>query len=391
LRRILLIVVTVFAMVLTTELSRRKERHADKQSDRMAHTSQLSLVKNELTPDKNDDNKATLVGRAACAECHQQNYDFHAKSGHASTFSIAADSRVVEKFNRVAVDVGEPYGLFRYFADDQGLYTQRKSDPLNRSFELQFAIGSGHNGVTLFSLVPDAAEGTIGIEHCVSWFSHDDALGLTPGQAGKIPIADNEFYGVAMRGKQMRDCIGCHTTAGTIVGQEVVGLVENVNCEKCHGPASEHVRQARLSPSPPPFSVGKDTWDAESEIQLCGSCHRMPIDVSIKDLREYKNSIVRFQPIGLLRSECYLESEGQLSCTTCHNPHQTVSAKPKADFVDDCVKCHMENSAEHVSCPVSPTEGCIDCHMRKVEFEHGTTFHDHWIRKPLASSPSSKK
>ena len=238
--------------------------------------------------------------------------------------------------------------------------------------------------MTLYSLLSDAIDGTVGIEHRVSWFSHHDNLGLTPAQHDKIPTSDREFYGVMLRGKQMRDCVGCHTTAGTIVAQDVVGLVANVNYEKCHGPGSEHVRQARLADSPPPYSVGQDEWDIESEIQLCGSCHRMPIDVSIKDLREYKNSIVRFQPIGLLRSEYYLESEGQLGCTTCHNPNQSVHAKPKAAFVDDCIRCYQENSPEHISCPVSPTEGCIESHMPKVEFEQGMTFHDHWIRVPSA-------
>ncbi len=106
----------------------------------------------------------------------------------------------------------------------------------------------------------------------------------------------------------------------------------------------------------------------------------MPKDISPKELREYPNLLARFQPVGLLRSECYLESEGQLRCTTCHNPHMAFTAKPKTEYVQDCVNCHVEDSEGHIACPVSPTEGCIECHMPALEFEQGMIFHDHWIR-----------
>ena len=179
----------------------------------------------------------------------------------------------------------------------------------------------------------------------------------------------------------MRKCVYCHTTQGEIVDQEIVGLVPNVNCEKCHGPASEHVRLAGMMLIPPKFSVGRDDWDTESEIQLCGDCHRLPTTVSRKQLREYSDPLTRFQPVGLLRSKCFVESGGKLKCTTCHNPHQTVKAVSTEEHVQNCVNCHLEDSQSHVACPVSPTQGCIDCHMPAIEIEGlGTSFHDHWIR-----------
>lgn len=322
----------------------------------------------------------SFVGREVCGECHQENFQLHAKSGHASTFTSTRDPRISAKFAGKTLDAGEPYGVYQYEADADGLQAKRLSDPEGESFPLEYALGSGHNAITLLSLIQDADDGTIGIEHRVSWFAMDDTFGLTPGQAGKVPESHVEYYGNPVRGESMRRCVDCHTTTGTINEASIDGLVANVNCEKCHGPGSEHVRQARLSQHPPAFSVGKDDWAPESEIQLCGSCHRLPIDISPKQLREYPRSLARFQPIGMLRSECFLQSEGEMKCTTCHNPHQNSTAKTKADYIDDCVRCHQENTAEHVVCPVSPRTGCIECHMPPLKFEQGMVFHDHWIR-----------
>ncbi len=324
--------------------------------------------------------RPTLVGRDVCGQCHEENYHLHGKSRHASTFARTQDSEIAKKFAGKKLDAGEPYGLFEYAADDEGLTTRRVSDPEGKEFPLQYALGSGHNAVTLLSLIPGPTDTTVGIEHRVSWFADNDHFGLTPGQVGNTPSWDAEFFGNSVRDEMMHGCVACHTTSGTIAGQEIVDLVPNVNCEKCHGPGSEHVREAKLSKTPPPFSVGRDDWSAESELQLCGSCHRMPINFPPKQLREYPTMLARFQPVGMLRSECYLESDGQMKCTTCHNPHQASQAKSKADYINDCVQCHQEGNSDHVVCSVSPKDGCIECHMPPLVFEQGMIFHDHWIR-----------
>jgi hypothetical protein len=132
---------------------------------------------------------------------------------------------------------------------------------------------------------------------------------------------------------------------------------------------------------PPKFSVGRDDWDTESEIQLCGDCHRLPVTVSRTKLREYPDELTRFQPVGLLRSKCFVESEGKLKCSTCHNPHETVAAVPKEKHQQNCIDCHLEDSPQHVACPVSPREGCIECHMPAIDLAGlSVSFHDHWIR-----------
>jgi len=337
----------------------------------------------------------TLVGHEVCGQCHQENFNLHRQSGHASTFSLTQNSPIAAKFVGKVLDAGDPLGLLTYDAGPSGLRVRRATDPDADYFPLPYALGSGHNAVTFMSLVPDpdldpdggkldtAARGnseTVGIEHHVSWFAADDNFGSTPGQFGEHGELQQDHFGSVVRGQALTQCIECHTTSGTIEDHGIVDLVASVNCEKCHGPGSEHVSQAEQSDKPPRFSVGQNTWTAESELQLCGSCHRLPINISPKQLREYPSMLARFQPVGMLRSECFLQSDGELRCTTCHNPHQSSSAKSKADYINDCVRCHQQNTVDHVACPVSPRDGCIDCHMPPLRFEQNMIFHDHWIR-----------
>lgn len=323
--------------------------------------------------------QATYVGRHVCRECHAENHRLHAQHGHASTFSAADRAEIAGKFVGKTFDAGEHLGTFSYQLGDDGLVA-RLPDKIEAPFPLQYALGSGHNAITLLSLIGDPEHGTVAIEHSATWYHNDDVLGSTPGQKPQIPQTVGQLFGDRQHGKVMERCVYCHTTTGRIVDQQIVDLTPNVNCEKCHGPASEHVRLARMSSNPPPFSVGRDDWDAEAEIQLCGDCHRLPRHMSLQELRDYPAKVVRFQPVGMLRSKCYLESDGQMTCTTCHDPHTPVTATSRADHEQRCIDCHLQDSPAHVACPVSPQQGCVDCHMPSPKFDHGIRFHDHWIR-----------
>lgn len=335
----------------------------------------------QATPVKLPAAEPTYVGREVCKECHAENHRLHGHHGHKSTFALTSDPEIVRMFDGRTYDAGEPYGTYTYHSDEQGLFARIPDKFGDQPFRLNYALGSTDGAVTLLSLMPDRKLGTVAIEHRASWFSDGDELRPTPQDDTGPPRTPAEMFGMRHEGKVMHKCVYCHTTRGEIVNQQIVDLVPNVNCEKCHGPASEHVRLARQMKVPPKFSVGRDDWDAESEIQLCGDCHRLPVTISRKKLRNYPDELTRFQPVGLLRSRCYVESDGALKCSTCHNPHESVEAVPKQQHVQNCIDCHLESSPEHVACPVSPKEGCIDCHMPAIELKGlSVKFHDHWIR-----------
>ena len=323
----------------------------------------------------------TYVGRKVCAECHKENFDLHAKHGHASTLFNCSDTDIPEIFAGKHFDAGGDFGVYSYQRDEQGELTVELSDSKQSdSMRLQYVLGSGFNAQTFLTLRTDPDGKTEGIEHRVSCY-RDDRLGVTVGHEIDSPASEEEKFGHLIKGETLERCVYCHTTTARVDGGKIQNLIANVNCEKCHGAGSEHVHFARQSTNPPPYSVGKDTWDSESEIQLCGDCHRLPRSVSKGELRDYPDSLARFQPVGLLRSRCYLESNFSLRCSTCHNPHATNHGSDgKADHVKNCISCHDQTETSHVICPVSPKTNCIECHMPALEQQQGIRFHDHWIR-----------
>ncbi|MBT4867983.1 MAG: hypothetical protein HON53_23010, partial [Planctomycetaceae bacterium] len=89
--------------------------------------------------------------------------------------------------------------------------------------------------------------------------------------------------------------------------------------------------------------------------------------------------IVRYQPVGLVQSKCYVKSQ-RLLCSTCHDPHQHAAKRSTRDYEQKCLQCHSADVSQAVQCSVSPSTGCISCHMPRVEIHPTISFHDHWIR-----------
>ncbi|ELP31850.1 multiheme c-type cytochrome [Rhodopirellula baltica] len=321
-----------------------------------------------------------FVGREVCRECHENNFELHARHAHASTFHQVSQTQLPDVFAGSKFDGGKGYGIYEYFADDQReLFVRLPAEFDQQAFPLQYALGSGQHAQTMLTLTTATDGQTEGIEHRVSCY-HNQRVGITPGHSKMSPSNALELFGDMQRGEPLQRCVYCHTTRGEVVDATVKDLVASVNCEKCHGPGSEHVRLARKTPTPPKYSVGQEDWDVESEIQLCGDCHRLPKNLSEMEVREYPDLLARFQPVGMLRSRCYLESDGQMRCTTCHNPHQTIQEVSKDQHLRACIQCHDDQNAEHVVCSVSKDSGCIECHMPALEMPEGLRFHDHWIR-----------
>lgn len=323
---------------------------------------------------------ASYVGKKVCGECHKENFEFHSKHGHASTFFEISETDISEIYAGKTFDAGKDHGVYQYGVDASGALVAKLSDQdVPQSISIQYVLGSGHSAQTLLALRHDG-ESTLGVEHRVSCY-RDDRLGLTVGHQDKVPDTPLERFGAVIEPSLTQRCVYCHTTTGRVADGKVVDLTAGVNCEKCHGPGSEHVRLARQDPNPPPYSVGKSDWDVESEIQLCGDCHRLPYSISIDELRDYPDLVTRFQPIGMLRSRCYLESDFAMRCTTCHNPHASVHGPGERELqIKHCIRCHDPNETTHVLCPQSTDDGCIECHMPAIEVQQGVKFHDHWIR-----------
>lgn len=324
----------------------------------------------------------------ACAECHAERVESHRTTGHANTFATTADSKIARSFCGTSVSDEEPYFRYEYECDAEGLMVKMPRVFGNDRYPLHYALGSGRHAVTFLSLIPSASGQTVGIEHRWSWFAEGNRKGVTPGQANLVPTEEVDYFGMVFKQEFLEKCVRCHTTSFDVRNHGLVNLRPNVDCEACHGPAAKHVELSRANATKDAVATIRVARPGREEIALCGKCHRLPEDIAPERLKKYPRSLVRFQPVGMLQSRCFTQSQGKLSCSTCHDPHETTTARNAAQYESDCRQCH--SAGKNAVCPQSPDNNCIGCHMPAIELAPGLRFHDHWIRIRPVDDPALK-
>jgi hypothetical protein len=122
-----------------------------------------------------------------------------------------------------------------------------------------------HNRVAFAEWTPTpAAEGQpsyVGSEVCGSCHAEEIAWWRTTmhGRAYATLVDDHKEYNLS--------CVGCHVTGYNRPGGSTVshtGPLQNVGCESCHGPGSQHV----VSPTGATVNVARDTEEGR-----CLGCH----------------------------------------------------------------------------------------------------------------------
>ena len=77
--------------------------------------------------------------------------------------------------------------------------------------------------------------------------------------------------------------------------------------------------------------------------ELCGTCHRFPGNKFAINWNAVWN--VRHQPPYLQQSRCFQNSQGALSCFTCHEPHAALRQADSSYYAKKCAGCH--NAQQH--------------------------------------------
>ena len=329
-----------------------------------------------------------FVGSAACAECHQAQYLSQSHSRHAKTLLVMSRAAL----GGLAPPTGPVVG--------SGLVVASHADRFGMGFAahpesiqpLDFALGSGKTGMTYVSLV----DGRSVAEWRMSYFPHSGKWYVTPGDAGLDPRA----MARVLPPEDARTCFHCHAVMESPQTVVPARRFFGVGCESCHGAGGAHIAQMRAGKYDHDSMERLETWPATRLLALCGQCHGAAMEGSHPVTTDQTN---RFQPAGLVQSQCFQRSGGALSCLTCHDSHRNVSTNAKA-YEAVCLTCHTSAAAHRpptlrtavVSlCPVNPKGNCITCHMpsRKM-FASGpvpTLMADHFIRVQPHSTPAGTR
>jgi Cytochrome c554 and c-prime len=330
-----------------------------------------------------DPSYSLYVGERVCSECHPGEAALHRRSGHAKTLRSVAQIGWERQLDGAVTEDPERPGVFWKFTKQDGQYwTERTGAGAVERFVIDYAFGSGRHAITFVSLVDRDPLRPVCREHRLSFFAHTQSAGLTPGLSLAGHAAGNSESGCVHSTAETQNCFRCHTTVTSDRGSGVLDpgmMIPNISCERCHGPARSHVEAARRGDDVKslrmPFGQGRYTTN--DQLELCGRCHRLPAMITRGAIRTDNPSLIRHQPVGLIQSACFEQSNRAINCVTCHDPHARASSD-RTHYETICLSCH--GAKEGVSCSVSPRSGCIECHMPRREATRGMMMTDHWIR-----------
>lgn len=157
-----------------------------------------------------------------------------------------------------------------------------------------------------------------------------------PGQAHVDDDAKGHIkrFGALTPAETNQTCLTCHNRGAHASWEGSTHDARNLACTTCH---SVH------SPKSMTSQLAKTT-----ETQVCATCHRLQV---AKTERAVAHMPVR---------------EGKLSCSSCHNPHGSISnvkaLRAGNSVGESCTTCHAEMRGPMLFEHAPVREGCTTCH-----------------------------
>ncbi len=351
------------------------------------------------------------VGSETCTPCHKEIADAYSQSEMGRSMSKLDSSNLVEKFPQ-SKPVYDPVRDFYYeMIQRSGKFFQREyrldkggSVIHERLAEAEYVMGSGNNLRMYF----DDENGML-YELPLTWYVHRQEWDLSPGYRDFENLRFSRFAG----GK----CISCHNSyleeSPTARNRYVPPYTLGIGCERCHGPGELHVQQAlaRTSESLPeavPTIVNPARLPPQERIDVCQQCHLMGKAWVLRTMEDWfgfrpgvrldshrsvyfpKETLEEVVEVGdspqrLTFSKCFTQSNGELTCITCHNPHYSIKTFTMEHYRQKCIGCHLvaDFNQRGVSHQHRENDNCVSCHMNRTGTDntlHGVSSTDHWIR-----------
>jgi tetratricopeptide (TPR) repeat protein len=371
------------------------------------------------------------VGMETCRNCHADIYDSFRRTGMGKSFDLADRQKSSALFPDHA-PVYDPYRDLHYFPYWSGdslhireFRLRGRDTVFERDARVDYIVGSGQHTNSHLRQV----NGYL-FQAPMTYYTQKGTWDLPPG----FEQGHNSRFGRKLE----FECISCHNAYPDLVeGSEhkYDRIPNGIDCERCHGPGSEHVRQklngllvdtanaidySIVNPAKLPIDL---------QLDVCQRCHIQGNAVLKpgKTFRDFRPSLHLsdvmdvYMPVykgdedahimashaeRMKMSACFIASakaaeakptslkpyRDAMTCVTCHNPHVSVRETGNAVFNQACNRCHGGSSG--TSCTTTAEaralrkNDCVNCHMPKngtIDIPHVVTT-DHWIRKPVSEA-----
>ncbi len=318
-----------------------------------------------------------------CVQCHSAESKAHPLTPMAHAAETNAECSVLKSHPLLKLTRGRyDYRIERR----DGLSLFMVSDGVETlTYPIRYAFGLGEAGQT-YILEKDGEY----YESFVSYYKAIDGLDITIGDQPLKPSNLRDAAGRHIGSHEIAMCFACHTSNGLNGGHVAENtLLPGITCEGCHGPTENHLAGLKKG-DPELFKMKKLTgMNGEESAQFCGQCHRTWEYVAEHGPHSVGN--VRFQPYRLTNSKCFDVDDARISCTNCHNPHETID-RVASHYDAKCQSCHGGGNQAAAkpgakSCTVG-TKDCSSCHMPKMDLPGAHhSFTDHDIRIAVKGEP----
>ncbi len=387
----------------------------------------------------NHSDSVKYVGMNTCKLCHQNIYNTFIKTGMGKSFDVASKIKSSARFEHSTIyDASSDFDYHAFWSADSLFIKEfrlNKKDTTHlRTEQVNYIIGSGQHTNSHLQVVNGYVN-----QMPMTFYTQKKKWDLPPGFENGVNTRFSRKIGL--------ECMSCHNAyPGFVKGSEnkYTGLPSGIDCERCHGPGSEHVKQRQAGEKVDTSKyidysiVNPAKLSIDAQFDICQRCHLQGNAVlkegkSFFDFKpgqklsnfisvfipKYKNAdkdfIMASHADRLKQSACFIKSYEKvknknalkpyreaLTCVTCHNPHVSVRETNKEVFNDACVNCHKESSfnkeellaMQKANCSLSKEKkiNCVSCHMPvsgSIDIPH-VSVHDHYIRKPITETEKNK-
>jgi len=355
------------------------------------------------------------VGAASCQSCHAEIAASYAQTNMGHSMYRPSLQDTIEHFGPevLVYDRTEDFYYQPFWRGEEMFMREFRlqgGDTVHRREEkVDYVIGSGHQTRSYLM----QRNGYL-YELPITWYVHKGIWDLSPGYHENNARFSREIGA---------ECVACHTgvfdyVAGSKNRYRQLSL--GIGCENCHGPGAAHVARYQNGDLPAEGEIDHSIVNPkylpiQQQFDVCSRCHLEGVavpqpDAPFEDFRpgmalqqQMEVFVVQNQhqaEIGiashaerLVQARCFIASEGQMTCTTCHDSHQRIASQEV--YLQQCQSCHQIDQAGMCASPesqhMSAEQNCISCHMPArgtVDIPH-VRFHDHKIRVLTAADSAT--